>query len=75
MADHLIPNASALRGWRRSSYSNGEGGSCLEVIDGWAYGVPVRDSKVSHGPALVFRSSGWAAFVGAVTDGRLVRPR
>ncbi|MBT2411980.1 DUF397 domain-containing protein [Streptomyces sp. ISL-12] len=71
MADHLIPNASALRGWRRSSYSNGEGGSCLEIVDGWAYGVPVRDSKVADGPALVFRPSEWTAFVGAVRDGGL----
>lgn len=75
MADRAIRNATALRGWRKSSYSDSTAGSCLEVVDGWGGGVPVRDSKVPDGPALVFRSSGWAAFVGAVTDGRLVRPR
>ncbi|MEU4653683.1 DUF397 domain-containing protein [Streptomyces sp. NPDC023723] len=69
MADHRIPNASSLRGWRRSSYSNGEGGSCLEIADGWDGVVPVRDSKVPHGPALVVPVLEWAAFVEAVKDG------
>ena len=39
--------------WRRSSYSNQEGGDCVEVADGFQEAVvPVRDSKVPHGPAL-----------------------
>ncbi|SCF97755.1 DUF397 domain-containing protein [Streptomyces sp. Ncost-T10-10d] len=68
MTEHAIPNASALRGWRKSSHSNSEGGSCVEVLDGHPSGVPVRDSKAPHGPALVFPAAGWSAFVAAVKD-------
>ncbi|WP_320776173.1 DUF397 domain-containing protein [Streptomyces sp. CRN 30] len=66
MSDGTMSNAAALNGWRKSSYSNDQAGSCLEVIDGYGGGVPVRDSKVGDGPAVVFSVSGWAAFVGAV---------
>ncbi|GAA1168900.1 hypothetical protein GCM10009654_27700 [Streptomyces hebeiensis] len=66
-----IPDASALAAWRKSSHSDNGGGGCVEVSDGWPSGVPVRDSKVPHGPALVFRATDWAAFVGAVRGGGL----
>ncbi|MEU1368892.1 DUF397 domain-containing protein [Streptomyces sp. NPDC005803] len=49
--------------WRKSSYSGGSGGDCLEVLDGHPDVVPVRDSKVSGGPALVFRAAAWSTFV------------
>ncbi|MEV0257157.1 DUF397 domain-containing protein [Streptomyces sp. NPDC050732] len=52
--------------WRKSSYSNGEGGSCVEVADGVVGVVPVRDSKVPQGPALVIGTGAWAAFVAMV---------
>ncbi|MGA5638040.1 DUF397 domain-containing protein [Streptomyces cinereoruber] len=68
MTDRTIPNAAALSGWRKSSYSSGDGGSCVEVLDGHASGVPVRDSKIPDGPALVFRSTNWSTFVTAVKD-------
>jgi Domain of unknown function (DUF397) len=55
--------------WRKSSYSNGDGGECVEVAEGHAGIVPVRDSKDPHGPALVFSTDGWAAFVTAVKGG------
>lgn len=55
--------------WRKSSYSNGEGGNCVEVADGYPGVVPVRDSKDPEGPALVFPAESWAAFVSAVKDG------
>lgn len=57
--------------WRRSSYSNQDGGACVEVSDDFAAVVPVRDSKVPHGPALVFPVAGWASFVSAVRDRNL----
>ncbi|MFG3287706.1 DUF397 domain-containing protein [Streptomyces sp. NPDC048179] len=70
-SEHTVSDASALTGWYKSSYSGGDQGECLEVARGHAV-VPVRDSKAgSTGPALVFSSDGWAAFVGAVRDGRL----
>jgi hypothetical protein len=52
--------------WRKSSYSDDNGGSCIEIADDLPGIVPVRDSKVPHGPALVFPAVGWAAFVDAV---------
>ncbi|GAA1241023.1 DUF397 domain-containing protein [Streptomyces sp. NBC_01474] len=65
-----VPDASALPMWRKSSYSGGESGQCLEVsVDNdhaCAAHVPVRDSKNPHGPAVVFTSGAWTAFLGAV---------
>ncbi|TPQ15859.1 DUF397 domain-containing protein [Streptomyces sporangiiformans] len=51
--------------WRKSTYSDGNGGDCIEVADGVPNIVPVRDSKVPDGPVLVFPADAWAAFVGA----------
>ncbi|MET9351417.1 DUF397 domain-containing protein [Streptomyces sp. NPDC006617] len=52
--------------WRKSSYSNGTGGDCVEVTDDLPGVVPVRDSKKPHGPALVFPAEAWSAFVGVL---------
>ncbi|MEU2577971.1 DUF397 domain-containing protein [Streptomyces anulatus] len=52
--------------WRSSSYSNQEGGNCVQVADGFPGVVPVRDSKNPHGPALVLPAAAWTAFVEAV---------
>ncbi|MFG2398784.1 DUF397 domain-containing protein [Streptomyces lydicus] len=68
-----IPDATAMNGWRKSSYSNGEGAECIEVADGHPGAVPVRDSKDPHGPALVFPTSRWSSFITAVKDGELGR--
>ncbi|ONK11298.1 DUF397 domain-containing protein [Streptomyces sp. MP131-18] len=52
--------------WVKSSYSNGDGGGCVE----WAPGVaavtgivPVRDSKVVDGPVLSVPSDAWDALI------------
>ncbi|MET8246270.1 DUF397 domain-containing protein [Streptomyces sp. NPDC005202] len=71
MTERIIHDSGSLHGWRKSSHSGPEGGSCLEVLDGHPHGVPVRDSKNPHGPALLFPAAGWAAFVAAVKDGEL----
>ncbi|MEU3514538.1 DUF397 domain-containing protein [Streptomyces sp. NPDC006654] len=69
--ERTVSDASTLTGWFKSSYSGGDQGECLEVAAGHAV-VPVRDSKAGpSGPALVFSSDGWAAFVGAVRDGHV----
>ncbi|MEU8992489.1 DUF397 domain-containing protein [Streptomyces sp. NPDC048558] len=52
--------------WRKSSYSGGDGGNCLEVTHDLPTLIPVRDSKHPHGPKLIFGTSAWAAFVNAV---------
>ncbi|MGP3735752.1 DUF397 domain-containing protein [Streptomyces sp. GDS52] len=70
MNEPTIPNASSLHGWRKSTYSGNEGGSCIEILDGYPTGVPVRDSKAApQGPALVFPSTVWTSFVATVKDG------
>ncbi|MEU5479257.1 DUF397 domain-containing protein [Streptomyces mirabilis] len=71
MTEPIILSAAALNGWRKSSYSGSEGGSCLEVLDNHPAGIPVRDSKTSQGPALFFPSDAWTSFVAAVKDGIL----
>ncbi|MEV0034787.1 DUF397 domain-containing protein [Streptomyces sp. NPDC050804] len=52
-------------GWRKSSYSGGSNGDCLEVADGYA-DIPVRDSKNPTGPTLLFRPTNWSSFIAAV---------
>jgi hypothetical protein len=54
--------------WRKSSYSNADGGECVEVADGHPGIVPVRDSKHPHGPALIFATLAWSAFVSELKD-------
>ena len=54
--------------WRKSSYSNGDGGDCVEVVDDLPGIVPVCDSKDPHGPAIVFPATAWSTFVAAVKD-------
>ncbi|MEV6792196.1 DUF397 domain-containing protein [Streptomyces sp. NPDC051320] len=55
--------------WRKSSYSNSDGGACIEVSHDLATVVPVRDSRNPHGPVLTFTTDGWSSFVSAVKDG------
>ncbi|MDH6136375.1 hypothetical protein P3T37_005800 [Kitasatospora sp. MAA4] len=55
--------------WRKSSFSGGNNNDCVEVADGFAGVLPVRDSKDPHGPALVFRAEAWRAFVAGVREG------
>ncbi|MFJ6854138.1 DUF397 domain-containing protein [Streptomyces sp. NPDC091271] len=57
--------------WRKSSYSNGDGGNCVEIADGFPGLVPVRDSKAPDGPVLAFGAARWAQFVEALRVGSL----
>ncbi|MEU6232325.1 DUF397 domain-containing protein [Kitasatospora sp. NPDC047058] len=57
--------------WRKSTYSGGEGGNCIEVADGIANTVPVRDSKDPGGPVLKFTADAWRAFIDAIHAGEL----
>ncbi|MER5298161.1 DUF397 domain-containing protein [Streptomyces lasiicapitis] len=69
MASHDIDLSTTT--WRKSSYSNGTGGECVEIADGLPDVVPVRDSKTTDGPAVVFPATAWTPFVTAVTKGDL----
>lgn len=55
--------------WRKSTYSNGDGGNCLEVTDGVPGVVPVRDSKVADGSVIVVGAAAWTEFVRTVGAG------
>ncbi|MFI6581694.1 DUF397 domain-containing protein [Embleya sp. NPDC050493] len=48
--------------WRKSSYSNGDGGQCLEVAPGFS-AVPVRDSKDPGVGHLVVAPTAWSALL------------
>ncbi|MEU6171610.1 DUF397 domain-containing protein [Streptantibioticus parmotrematis] len=62
----------ARAAWVKSSYSNADGGDCVEYAPAFAaHVIPVRDSKDPHGPALLFTTHAWSAFVGAVKSGEL----
>ncbi|ROQ80619.1 uncharacterized protein DUF397 [Streptomyces sp. CEV 2-1] len=66
----IAPDLSAAA-WRKSSYSDGSGGSCVEVVDGVAGVVPIRDSKISGGAVLIVADDGWSSFVTAVKRGSM----
>ncbi|WP_406860820.1 DUF397 domain-containing protein [Streptomyces sp. HUAS MG47] len=65
MREYDLTNAR----WFKSSYSNGEGGNCIEVAAGLDHVVPVRDSKTPHGDVLLIAPAAWAAFVAGVRRG------
>jgi hypothetical protein len=56
--------------WRKSSYSGGNGGQCVEVARNLPGVVAVRDSKDPGGTKLVFTSAPWAVFAARVKAGQ-----
>ncbi|MFD7907233.1 DUF397 domain-containing protein [Kitasatospora sp. NPDC059747] len=74
MTSSPVPTFYATRhaNWKKSTYSEGDGGNCIEAalnlatVDGV---VPVRDSKDRSGPELEISAAGWSAFVSAVRAG------
>jgi Domain of unknown function (DUF397) len=53
--------------WRKSSYSGGQGGNCIEVASHYG-AILVRDTK--HRSQLqAFSAAGWRAFVASVRAG------
>lgn len=67
MTAHENPDAT----WRKSPYSNTNGGACVEVALATGRSA-VRDSKLGDtGPILSFDAGAFGAFLGAVKAGRL----
>lgn len=61
----VSPPPFATDGWFKSSYSGGEGSSCVEVAD-FSSMVGIRDSKDKTMPALAVPADAWSSFVSAV---------
>jgi len=55
--------------WVKSRRSGPTGGNCVEVAFLAGGQVAVRNSRHLDGPALVFTSQEWDAFVGGAKDG------
>ncbi|MEW1721285.1 DUF397 domain-containing protein [Streptomyces sp. NPDC093109] len=49
--------------WRKSSYSNTNGGECVEITEDFPGVVPVRDSKNPTGPTLMIPAATWTTFI------------
>ncbi|MFJ9479676.1 DUF397 domain-containing protein [Streptomyces mirabilis] len=63
-------DVAAERMWKKSSYSDSQGGSCVEMAN-LASRVGIRDSKNKRGPALLVTATAWTAFVGLVQSGQV----
>lgn len=59
MTQHL--GATPLT-WRKSSYSGGEQGQCIEVAE-TTTAICIRDSKVPDGPVMTVGAAPFSAFV------------
>ncbi|MGX2996287.1 DUF397 domain-containing protein [Streptomyces sp. JNUCC 64] len=56
--------------WRKSSYSGGEQGQCVEVADIHSHGsIAVRDSKNPTGPILLMAPEAFTSFLASATHG------
>jgi len=60
--------------WRKSSYSQGNGGNCVEVTAIAGGGMVIRDSKNASGPHLDIDRRGWYMFATALKSSLLSIP-
>ena len=60
------------RRWRKSSYSSGPNGMCVEVSAQVARTL-VRDSKFPTGPVIEFSSGAWRSFITVAVPGDISR--
>lgn len=64
-------NALRNAGWFTSSYSNDQGGQCVQAArldSGGAQTMAVRDSKNPDGPAFTFGSGSWMSFISSLGE-------
>lgn len=54
--------------WKKSSYSGGNGGDCVEVATNLPNIVAVRDSKHREGPTLIFTHDDWKSFLAGLDE-------
>lgn len=51
-----------MEGWRKSTYSDGNGGNCVETASTGGV-VLVRDTKHRDGPVLTIPARAWRRFL------------
>jgi hypothetical protein len=56
--------------WRKSTYSGGNGGDCVEVGGGTERAVTVRDTKDLAGAVLTFGPDAWRRFAATIKSTR-----
>ena len=54
--------------WRKSTYSGGQGGQCVEVATPPGH-VAVRDTTNRDGGTLAFSAQAWKAFAASIKNG------
>jgi hypothetical protein len=54
-----------MDGWRKSTYSDANGGQCLETADGQGL-IMVRDTANRDGGTLTFSARAWHQFTQAL---------
>jgi Domain of unknown function (DUF397) len=55
--------------WRKSSYSGGNGGNCVEIARNLPGVIAIRDSKDPGGGALTLPPGAFAAFAAGIRAG------
>jgi hypothetical protein len=55
--------------WHKSTFSNGNGGNCVETRTLTDGSRAVRHSKDPDGPKLIFTHTEWQAFIAGVKAG------
>jgi uncharacterized protein DUF397 len=55
--------------WRKSSWSNSNGGACVEVAGNLRGVIAIRDSKNPGGAKLVLTPAAWETFAAGVRAG------
>ena len=58
--------------WRKSSYSGGSGGNCVEVAAGLPGVVAMRDSKDPDGAKLFFTRAEWDPETPQIAQGEMI---
>jgi hypothetical protein len=59
--------------WRKSSHSNGENATCVEVARTGSQKIAARDSKNPKGPIQIYGREEWRRFLANVKGGRFDR--
>jgi hypothetical protein len=68
------PGSDRPATWHKSTYSGPTGGNCVEIAVLSDGRVALRNSRQPEGPALVFTSSEWDAFLRGARDGEFGVP-